>query len=263
MEKLIIEGLAERDGEDIGILAGNWPLAPEKPTLIFIPGAALSKEFWAAQVEDLSDIANTIAIDLPGHKDSNGLACEQISDCAEFVSQLIEQIKVPNPILCGLSMGGAVAQELLITRPEMFTAAILMHTGARLKVFPFIFETIEKDYAQYLDVVVDFSVSKKSDKTKIKEILKGIAVTDAQVALNDFTACDQFDVMARLGEIKTQVLVVVGDEDHITPPKYGEYLHQHISGAQLKTIPEAGHLSPIEKPEKVNQIIRNFIQKAL
>ncbi len=255
MEKLIID--------DFGILAGNWPMDPEKPTLIFIHGAALSKGFWAAQVEDLSGIANTIAIDLPGHKDSKGTAFDQISDCAAVVAQFIEKIKVPNPLLCGLSMGGAVVQELLISRPELFSAAILMHTGARLKVFPFIFESIEKDYSQYLDFAVDFSVSQTSDKTKLKALMKDVAVTKADVALKDFTACDQFDVMARLNEIKAKVLVVVGDEDNITPAKYGEFLHQTIPGAELVVIAEAGHLSPIEKPEEVNQIIRDFLQKAL
>ncbi len=255
MEKLIVE--------NFGVLAGNWPLEPEKPTLIFIHGAALSKGFWTAQVEDLSDIANTIAIDLPGHLDSTGPACDQISDCAAAVVNLIEKIQAPNPVLCGLSMGGAVAQELLISRPESFSAAILMHTGARLKVFPFIFESIEKDYSQYLDFAVDFSVSQKSDKTKIKALMKDVAVTKADVALKDFTACDQFDVMARLNEIKAKVLVVVGDEDNITPAKYGEFLHQTIPGAELAVIAEAGHLSPIEKPEEVNQIIRDFLQKAL
>jgi len=255
MEKLIIE--------DFGILAGNWPFVPEKPTLIFIHGAALSKGFWTAQVEDLSDIANAIAIDLPGHMDSKGSAHDQISDCAVAVAQLIEQINVPNPILCGLSMGGAVAQELLITKPDIFKSAILMHTGARLKVFPFIFESIEKDYSQYLDVAVDFSVSQKSDNAKIKEQMKDIAVTKADVALKDFTACDQFDVMARLNEIKAKVLVVVGAEDNITPAKYGEYLHQNIPASELKVITDAGHLSPIEKPEEVNQIIRDFLRVAL
>ncbi len=253
MEKLIIE--------DFGILAGNWPLAPEKPTLIFIHGAALSKGFWAAQAEDLSDIANTIAIDLPGHMDSTGPACDRISDCAAAVAHLIEKIQVPKPIICGLSMGGAVAQELLITKPELFTAAILMHTGARLKVFPFIFESIEKDYSQYLDLAVDFSVSKKSDKAQLKEIMKAVAVTKADVALKDFTACDQFDVMAQVGEVKAKVLVVVGADDNITPPKYGKYLHQHISGSELAVITDAGHLSPIEKPEEVNRVLRNFIKK--
>jgi pimeloyl-ACP methyl ester carboxylesterase len=157
-------------------------------------------------------------------------------------------------------MGGAVAQELLITKPELFTAAILMHTGARLKVFPFIFESIQKDYSQYLDLAVDFSVSNKSNKAKIKKIMNDIAVMKSDVALKDFTACDQFDVMARLNEIKAKVLVVVGADDNITPPKYGEYLHQNISGSELAVIADAGHLSPLEKPEEVSQIIRNFIR---
>ena len=255
MENLIIE--------NFGILAGNWPLAPEKPTLIFIHGAALSKGFWAAQVAALSDIANTIAIDLPGHMDSKGPACDQISDCATAVAHLIKKIQATNPVLCGLSMGGAVAQELLISRPELFSDAILMHTGARLKVFPFIFESIEKDYSQYLDLAVDFSVSNKSDKAKIIEIMKDFAVTEAQVALKDFNACDQFDVMARLNKIKAKVLVVVGADDNITPPKYGEFLHQNIPGSELKVIRDVGHLSPIEKPEELGQIIRDFLQKAL
>ena len=255
MEKMIIN--------DFGILAGNWPLVPDKPTLIFIHGAALSKGLWVGQVEALSDIANTIAIDLPGHKDSKGTAFDQISDCAAAVAQFIEKIQAPNPVLCGLSMGGAVAQELLISRPDLFSAAILMNTGARLKVFPFIFESIEKDYSQYLDLAVDFLVSQKKDKAKIKELMKDIAVTKADVALKDFTACDQFDVMSRLKEIKTKVMVVVGDEDNNTPVKYGEYLQHNISGAELAVISEAGHLTPLEKPEEVNQIIRDFLRKAL
>jgi 3-oxoadipate enol-lactonase len=255
MEKLIIE--------DFGVLAGSWPLMPEKPTLIFIHGAALSKGLWVGQVEELSDIANTIAIDLPGHMDSTGPAFDQISDCAAAVAQFIEKIQAPNPILCGLSMGGAVVQELLISRPEMFSAAILMNTGARLKVFPFIFESIEKDYSQYLDLAVDFLVSQKKDKAKIKELMKEIAVTKADVALKDFTACDQFDVMARLNEIKAKVLVVVGDEDTNTPVKYGEYLQHNISGAELAIITEAGHLTLLEKPEEVNRIIRDFLQHVL
>jgi pimeloyl-ACP methyl ester carboxylesterase len=90
--------------------------------------------------------------------------------------------------------------------------------------------------------------------------MNDIAVMKSDVALKDFTACDQFDVMARLNEIKAKVLVVVGADDNITPPKYGEYLHQNISGSELAVIADAGHLSPLEKPEEVSQIIRNFIR---
>ena len=245
---------------EYGFIAGNWPMDSDKPTLIFIHGAALSKGLWEFQVKGLSDIANTIAIDLPGHKDSTGKACDRMSDCAVSVNKFIEQIQAPDPILCGLSMGGGVVLELLINQPDKYKAGILMHTGAKLKVMPLVFETIEKDFTQYLDLVVDFATAQKSDKTHLKKTLNDIAVTSLETALMDFRACDGFDVMDRLGEIKIPVMVVIGDEDNLTPPKYGEFLHKNISNAKLETITGAGHLSPIEKPEEINQLIRDYVR---
>jgi len=247
--------------KNFGVMAGSWPLLPDKPTLICIHGAALSKQMWVSQIKDLTDVANTLAVDLPGHRDSKGPAADDIFDCAAVVGRFIESLNPPQPVLCGLSMGGAVALALLLTHPEVFKAAVLMHTGARLKVFPFIFETIEKDYAQYLDLAVDFLTAETSDRAKIKTMMKAIAVTEADVALKDFTACDRFDVMDRLGGITAKVLVVTGDADMITPPKYGVYLHQHIPGSSLQAIAGAGHLSPLEKPEAVNAILQRFVRE--
>lgn len=244
---------------NFGVMAGNWPFSPDKPTLIFIHGAALSKQMWTAQVKGLSDAANTMAIDLPGHKDSEGPVPDDIFEHASAVGRFIIEMNAPRPVLCGQSMGGAVALALILTRPEFFKTAVLMHTGARLKVFPFIFDTIEKDYAQYLDLAVDFLTAETSDRAKIKTLMKAIAVAEAEVALKDFNACDRFDVMDRLGGISAKVLVVTGDKDAITPPKYGAYLHQHIPGAQLKTITDSGHLSPLEKPDEVNAVLRRFV----
>lgn len=244
---------------NFGVMVGNRSFSPDKPTLIFIHGAALSKQMWTAQVEGLSGEANTMALDLPGHKDSGGPVPDDMFEHASAVASFIREMKVPRPVLCGLSMGGAVALSLLLTRPDAFKSAILMHTGARLKVFPFIFDTIEKDYTQYLDLAVDFSTAETSDRAKIKTMMKAIAVAEADVALKDFTACDRFDVMGRLDGISAKVLVVTGDQDAITPPKYGAYLHQHINGAQFQSVPDAGHLSPLEKPDAVNAILRRFL----
>jgi len=247
-----------KDG-DISFIAGNWSFCVDRPTVIFIHGAALSKGLWAAQVEALSDIADTIAIDLPGHKDAMGPAYDRVSDYAGSVCRFVEGLKISDPVLCGMSMGGAIALELLITRPDVFRSAILMHTGARLKVLPFIFEAIEKDYSNYLDMVVEFSTSEKSDRVRMKAIMDEIAVLSPEVALRDFTACDRFDVMEKLGQIMAKVLVVNGDEDAVTPPKYGQYLQKGIPNAGLTSIAEVGHMSPIEKPEQVSRLIREFL----
>ncbi len=251
-----------REG-DISFISGNWPPDAGRPTIIFIHGAALSKGLWAAQVEALADIAGAIAIDLPGHKDSKGTACDRISDYASAVIGFVDRLEIPNPVLCGMSMGGAIALELLITRPDLFRSAILMHTGARLKVLPMLFETIQKDYSNYLDMAVLFSISKKSDRLEMKAIMDEITVSSPDTALKDFTACDRFDVMEKLGEIMAKVLVITGDDDVITPQKYGQYLHQHIKGAGLAAIAGAGHLSPVEKPEEVSRLIRAFVSSLL
>jgi pimeloyl-ACP methyl ester carboxylesterase len=260
--------LIKVSGQDIEILAGNWPLVPDKPTLVFIHGAALSKTLWTAQVKGLAGAANTIAVDLPGRNGSTEdssekeLDSDMIAAYAASVKVLVDYLKIQTPVLCGLSMGGAVVQSLLISHPETFKAAVLMNTGARLKVMPLIFESIQKDYTQHLDLVVDFAVSKMSDKQKIRNLMTTIAVTDPEIALKDFTACDRFDVMGKLERIKARVLLVAGQEDNITPVKYSEFLHQHIAGSELIVIDHAGHLSVLEKPDRVNQIIREFVLNA-
>ncbi|MBW2183113.1 MAG: alpha/beta fold hydrolase, partial [Deltaproteobacteria bacterium] len=94
----------------IGFITGNWPLDKYKPTLVFIHGSALNSSLWESQVEDLGDIANTVAIDLPGRGSSNGVEKVNIEDYARIVIEFIDLIEAPHPIPCGLSLGGAITQ---------------------------------------------------------------------------------------------------------------------------------------------------------
>jgi pimeloyl-ACP methyl ester carboxylesterase len=171
----------------------------------------------------------------------------------------MEVVQPGKTILCGLSMGGAVAQDLLIHHPEKFCAGILMHTGAKLKVMPLIFETIRKDYRQYYEMMIHFAMAGETDKPRMIGLLKDIIAGSPEVALKDFYACDAFNVVDQLQAIAAPVLVIVGDEDNVTPPKYGEFLSSRISNSRLITIKGTGHVSPLEKPDAVNQVLRDFI----
>jgi len=64
--------------------------------------------------------------------------------------------------------------------------------------------------------------------------------------------------MGRLGEIGVPTLVVVGQEDKLTPVKYSRYLQQHIPEATLEVIEGAGHMVMLERPEALNDAIRRF-----
>ena len=86
-----------------------------------------------------------------------------------------------------------------------------------------------------------------------------MSATRPAVTIGDFTACDGFDVMDRIGQVRLPTLVIVGEDDELTPPKYAEFLARTIQGARLARIPRAGHYVSLEQPDEVNRAIRSFL----
>jgi pimeloyl-ACP methyl ester carboxylesterase len=228
---------------------------------VFIHGSSQNRLFWRSQVQDLVDVANTIALDLPGHGTSPGPGNDHVTDYVQAVMTFIDEEKIPLPIPCGLSLGGAITLELLMDHGERFPAGILMNTGARLKVNPLIFETIQKDFNRYLEWLVAMGISGKSDANELRSVIQETSACLPEVALGDYQACNRFDVMDRLHLIKTPVLVLTAADDLLTPAKYGLYMGEKIAGASVHSIEDAGHFSPLEKPDEVNNAIRYFLQQ--
>jgi pimeloyl-ACP methyl ester carboxylesterase len=244
---------------EIGFITGKWPLDSHKPTLVFIHGAGASRLLWESQVEVLSSYANTVALDLPGHGTSHGEGRDSISGYAQAVINFLDVIQVPKPIPCGLSMGGAITQNLLINTPGRFPAGILINTGARLKVLPMIFETIGKSYDEYVKLSGTFAISQKNSTDDLTRRIAACLHSTAEVVLGDFRACDAFDVMGQLDLINVPVLVLTASDDILTPPKYGRYLAGNLKDAHSVNIEDAGHFSPIEKPIEINNAILGFL----
>ena len=80
-----------------------------------------------------------------------------------------------------------------------------------------------------------------------------------RVFLNDFRACDGFDVMDRLCELSLPMLAIVGTEDVMTPKKYAEFMVEKMPNAELEVIQGGTHSVFAEKPEEVNAAIERFL----
>ena len=76
----------------------------------------------------------------------------------------------------------------------------------------------------------------------------------------DFRACDAYDLADQLDQVQTPTLILVGEQDKMTPLRFSEELAEGISGAQLKVIPRAGHMVVLEQPERVTEWIRSFLE---
>lgn len=247
----------------IEFTASCWPPDNTKPVVLLIHGATLSKTFWDAQMLGLETISTTIALDLPGHGGSQGEALDNVPAYAKCVADYITSAGIGDYdiIICGLSMGGAIAQQLLISYPDLFKAGILINTGARLKVHPMIIESIRADYSQFIRAMPRTMVAPNSDPTLFEQkIYDSIGNNTAETSLKGFHACNQFDVMADVGKIACPVLVLSAEHDTSTPVKFGDWLARNIPNATYTCVKDAGHLSPLEKPEEINKEICQFLK---
>jgi pimeloyl-ACP methyl ester carboxylesterase len=251
----------ENTTQNIAYVAGRWPLDPEKPTILFIHGSGGSRALWENQIDNLNKYVNTIAVDLPGHGKSRGLGLDRVEDYSAAVADFIETARIPTPIPCGLSIGGAIVLQLILEHKTRFKAAILVNTGARLRVMPAIFEMIKKDYTGYLKTIPAFAASEKTDPRKLVSLMADTANCHPEVAYGDFTACDRFNVTEKLSSVTTPVLILTAEEDKLTPPKYGLYIKEQIKNSSVINIKDAGHLSPLEQPEAFNMAIIGYLKQ--
>ncbi len=245
----------------IAFITGEPAGPPEAPSVIFLHGSGLAGAFWERQVNALAGGMTTVAIDLPGHGQSDLPALDSVSACAAAVMAFIRACGLSRPLPCGLSLGGAIALQMLLDYPQELTGGILMGTGARLRVRPEIFDLIDGDYPGFVAATGPMAAYPETASSVLSPVEALTAGCPPAVTAADYRACDRFDVMDRLSEVNLPVLVICGAEDGLTPLKYTDYLVRHIKGAQRCIIPKAGHLVPVEQPAAVNDAIRQFVTR--
>ena len=227
-----------------------------KSILLFVHGAGENHKVWEYQIRFFSDL---IAIDLPGH--GVGVGKRTIDEYVRDVKKLCDERNLKSIVMVGHSMGGAIAQKFALDHPEYLKAIVLVCTGAKLRVTPLILEAIKRNYAQAVEMITNLAFSDKAageTKEKAAEEMRNIS---PEVTYGDFEACDKFNIMDRLKEIKVPTLVICGSEDRLTPVRYSEYLKNNIPNSKLEIIADAGHMVMLEKPKEFNEILEKFIKE--
>jgi len=229
-----------------------------KRNLLLVHGAGGSHLDWPAPLRRLSG-ANVYDLDLPGHGRSEGTGRSSIAAYRDFLLAFSDALGLERAVVVGHSMGGAIALDFALHYPDRLSGLILVGSGARLRVAPAILTGILSDFEATVDLVCDYAfgpgITEQLKRLGRQRLLK----TPPEVLHGDYAACDAFDVMERLGEIRCPTLVIGGTADRLTPPKYSIYLRDHIPGAELVLVDAAGHMVMLEKPEVVSRAISKFI----
>ncbi len=234
-------------------------LQERRPPLIFVHGAGRNGAQWKSQLLGITSACAPLAIDLPGHGRSGGEAQNRVSAYREYLKDFLESSGISSAILCGHSMGGAIVLDYALRYPEDTRALILVSTGSRLRVAPHILESFRA--GKNVPNLSRHLYGPDAPEELIQEGEAQLAQVPAAVSYADYSACDAFDVTECLPEIKLPVLVLCGEQDAMTPPKYSRFLAEKIPGARLELLPTGGHMLMQEKGDQVNRAIERFLQE--
>lgn len=243
----------------------------DAPVLIFIHGFPLNKSMWDKQLKAFKQQYRVIAYDVRGHgeSESGDTSIFSMENFAHDLIYFMDALKIDKASLCGLSMGGYIALNAIENYPHRFESLVLCDTSC----FPDTPETIEKrmktvesieknGLLSYADSSVNILFAPQSQTTKVEEIAavkEMILATSIQSLSKTLLAlCVRKETCTLLPHIQVPVLVLVGEEDTITPPVTATYMHKNIKQSILHVIKHAGHLSNLENSADFNKQLKTF-----
>jgi pimeloyl-ACP methyl ester carboxylesterase len=229
-----------------------------KRNLILVHGAGGDHTHWPAELRRLPGV-NVYALDLPGHGRSAGRGRTHVDDYADTIDLFAQTLELEQVSVVGHSMGGAITQTLALRRPSWLVSVVLVGTGARLRVHPLILEGLQTNFEATIDTLCQWAYGPTTSEQMLRRGRQQLLSVDLAVIHGDYVACNVFDVMDRVGNIALPTLIVIGSADKMTPPKYGQYLHDQIPGSQLVEIKDGGHMMAVEKSAEVSQAVARFL----
>lgn len=225
---------------------------------VFIHGSGCTGGAFAAQLAAFRD---SVAPTLPGHVDGRE-GPDSISAFADAIAGFMQGAEMRDVILCGNSMGGAVALELALRGTPAVGAVVLLGSGVRLRVAPAIFDRLEADFPAAARELAAMFFARPEPDLVDPAVATMLSVGQEQT-IRDFRACNAFDATERIGNLRVPLLALTGERDVLTPPKFAQWFADRVPGAQARILPDAGHLAMIERPEETNAALRAFEERLL
>lgn len=252
---------------DVTVMA---ELTGDGPPILFIHGFPLDRTMWRRLVGYLPgrlriapDLRGVGLSDMPRDGYTMGAY-------ADDLAALLLALDVERAVVCGLSMGGYVAFELLRRHPERISGLILANTRAepdtaegkrqRAELIALVEREGAGALAQRMLPRLLAARSLDALPEVVAHVRSMIADNPSVGLVGALSAMmERSDSTPLLGDIRVPTLVISGEEDQLLPLAHGEALAAAIPGARRTVIPEAGHLAPVERPAAVARAIAEFL----
>ena len=249
-----------------------------KPTVVFIHGVLNDHSVWILQSRYMANHGwNVLAIDLPGHCKSEGVAPESVEDAATFIEALLDAAGIDKAALIGHSWGSLIALEAASKLKERATHLVLVGTAFPMKVSATLLDSSLNDPMAALKMINVFSRSTLAAPPSAlgpgtwvygssMALGRRVLASNAKVNIfhRGFKACDDYaNGEIALGKVTCPILFLLGADDQMTQARAANLLidKAKISGKTFKVVKLAvGHHQMTEAPEETLMAIEDFLK---
>jgi 3-oxoadipate enol-lactonase len=245
---------------------------PDAPPLLLIMGMGFSSRAWHTFPSALAERFRVVAYDNCGAGRSTVPgSLWRTRDMADDAAAVLDAAGAPSAYVFGLSMGGLVAQELVLRHPARVRALALGGTFAghlrakkpNLRTTYDFFVAVARGRRIPPARVADLLVTREhfaSDPAAFRSWLRETENVKPSIAARQIAAVMLHDTSSRLRRIAVPTLVITGERDRLVPPANSRRLAALIPGARLVVMPRAGHVFPVERPaETADELARFFL----
>lgn len=229
--------------------------------LVLIHGAGGSSASWPYQLRRLPGW-QVIAPDLPGHGRSESPAPGTLQAYAELLWEWLDGLGIERPVLCGHSMGAAIALRMAQSAPQRTRGLVLLGAAARFSVNPHLLEKLAHPtrLQEGLRNITQWSFARRAHLALRNAHTRQLQATPHKQLLADFKICAEFDFSQAAGSLRTPALVLCGAEDQMVSPHLSGELAKQLPSGQLLSIPSAGHMLMLERPAEVTAALEAAMQ---
>jgi 3-oxoadipate enol-lactonase len=241
--------------------------------VVFLHGFPFNHAMWLEQLQAINGFCRAVAYDIKGHGMSDvGDGLYSVEAHVDDLLALLDALHIEKTVIVGLSMGGYITLRALERNPERFCAAVLCDTRSEADTdkgregrFAGVKTVKREGSGVFADNFVkaifsESSLSRRPEAVKkIHQIIEStppLSIAGTLLALASRT-----DTTASLERIQIPALILVGENDVVTPVEAARKMHERIRGSELHIIPGAGHMSNLENPEVFNEKLVAFLRR--
>lgn len=255
-------------GRAVFATTGGRPFDAARPAIVFLHGVAMDHTVWALQSRFLAHRGHAVlAPDLPGCGRSAGPHLDSIAALADWTVALLDAVGAPAALLVGHSMGGLIALETAARHSTRVRALALVATMAPMAVQADFMALARAGDHKALELMNDWSAGRRMHVGgqpqpglwQIGAALRSTEQAPPGALAAGLAACAAYTGgPAAAAAIACPTTVILGERDQMTPLSRALPFARSIPGAEIRVLPGAGHMLPLERPDDVLDGLRRM-----